>query len=370
MSSRSFHFQHVLALSFVLSLLLSGCGGSVQQEQAMPPPVQLNAAPTENVISFPGKRKDYSILKTNTGFSVTSPQSTQNFNTATAFQFSDMRVNLLIGDATKTISAAELKNIIELYVAFFNRVPDADGLIYWIGEIKRGMSIEEMSVSFYSAALVYPDLTGYTASMSNADFVRVIYKNVLGRTGDLAPPDEDVNYWAGEISNGNRTRGGIVSVMLNSAHTFEGDPMWSWVPQLLNNKVEVAQLFAVRQGLNFNTQQDSISQGMLIAGAVTATDTSTAKSLIGFADANFDLSAAATNNEFIAVQNIVNGRCVSCHNAQISNGGIALHSATLIRNNAQAIYVATVITKAMPQDGSLSAEQIAAISVWFSNGAK
>jgi hypothetical protein len=365
----SFHFLHILALSLMVSLL-SACGGSVQPEQLTSPPRQLKAAPASNVVRFPGKRKDYSILKTNTGFTVTNAQSTQSFSTATAFQFSDMSVNLLIGDTSKTITAAELKNIIELYVAFFNRVPDADGLIYWIGEIKRGMSIEEMSVSFYNAALVYPDLTGYTATMSNADFVRVIYKNVLGRTGDLAPPDEDVNYWAGEISNGNRTRGGIVSVMLNSAHTFEGDPTWGWVPQLLNNKVEVANLFAVRQGLNFNTPQDSISQGMLIAGAVTPSDTSTAKSLIGFADTNFDLSADATSTEFIAVQNIINSRCVSCHNAQISNGGIALHSATLIRNNAQAIYVATVITKAMPQDGALSAEQIAAISVWFSNGAK
>jgi hypothetical protein len=370
MSFTSLGFQSICAISVSLSLLLSACGGSSQSADDKPPPLEVKAAPTANIVPFQGKRKDYSILKTSTGFSVTQGQTLLAYSNATAFQFSDMRVNLLVGDVSKTITPAELKNIIELYVAFFNRVPDADGLAYWIGEVKRGMSIEQMSVSFYSAALVYPVETGYTAAMSNADFVRVIYKNVLGRSGDLAPADADVNYWAGEITNGNRTRGGIVGVMLNSAHTFENDPVWGWVPQLLNNKVEVAQLFAVRQGLNFNTNQENLTQGMLIAGAVTSSDTSTAKSLIGFADANFDLTAAATSSDFIAVQNIINNRCVTCHNAQRSSGGISLDSATLIRNNAQAIYISTVINRSMPQNGSLNADQINAISTWFSNGAK
>ena len=57
--------------------------------------------------------------------------------------------------------------------------------------------------------------------MSNEEFVRIIYKNVLGRSGATAPPDEDVNYWAGNIKSGAVSKGQLVGTMLNSAHTFK-----------------------------------------------------------------------------------------------------------------------------------------------------
>lgn len=198
-------------------------------------------------------------------------------------QFDDITVNLQAAATAQTLTATQLKSIEELYIAYFNRIPDADGLSYWAEQLKGGLSITQIGESFYAAAVQYSSLTGYSAEMTNADFVRVVYKNVLGRSGANAPADADVNYWAGEIAGGSATRGSLISTMLDSAHSFKGDATWGWVADLLDNKVTVANYFAVDNGLNYNTAEDSISKGMAIAAAITATDTSAAIQLIGVA---------------------------------------------------------------------------------------
>ena len=58
---------------------------------------------------------------------------------------------------------------------------------------------------------------------------------------------------------------------------------------LLDNKIVVADAFAVDWGLNYNTPEDSIANGMAIAAAVTPTDTSAAISLIGINEGKIDL---------------------------------------------------------------------------------
>lgn len=194
-----------------------------------------------------------------------------------------MTVNLTANANAKTVSATQLKAIQELYIAYFNRTPDADGLSYWVDQLKAGQSITQIGESFYAAAVQYSSLTGYSAAMTNADFVRVIYKNGLGRSGSTAPADADVNFWAGKLENGSATRGSLISTMLDSAHSFKGNSTWGWVADLLDNKVAIANYFAVDNGLNYNSAEDSISKGMAIAVAVTATDTNAAIQLIGIA---------------------------------------------------------------------------------------
>lgn len=202
-------------------------------------------------------------------------------------RFSDMTLNLTVQDAAARLPAAELNRLMELYVAFFNRLPDADGLEYWVGEHQRGMTIDEMAELFYGAGIQYSDLTGYRPEMTNAEFVNVVYRNVLGRADGADP--EGLAYWAGELAAGRETRGSLVSTILDSAHTFKGHPTWGWVPDLLDNKIAVANIFAVERGLNYNTPEDSIANGMAIAAAITPTDTSAAIALIGVEIEQIDL---------------------------------------------------------------------------------
>jgi uncharacterized membrane protein len=75
---------------------------------------------------------------------------------------------------------------------------------------------------------------------------------------------------------------------------------------------------------------------------------------------------------FAQVQAIVNQRCVMCHNAQLSNKNIQLHTPELIVQNAQAIYAQAVVAKTMPLNNAtqITEAERAALGRWVQAGAK
>ena len=75
--------------------------------------------------------------------------------------------------------------------------------------------------------------------------------------------------------------------ILGSAHTFKGNETWGWVADLLDNKISVANFFAVDQGLSYLDGDTNVSKGMQIAAAITPTDTAAAIQLIGVNDSPF-----------------------------------------------------------------------------------
>lgn len=245
----------------------------------------MNGMGGTDTVYFRNDREDYLLGRSSgaiTVFDLQGLDGTDRLTNMERLVFADITVNLTIGATSETISASNLKLLQELYVAFFNRVPDADGLGYWIDQFRGGMSIDSIANAFYSAALAFPSETGYSSSMSNADFVNIVYRNVLGRedgadVGGLA-------HWTGLLASGAATRGSLVTTILGSAHSFKGDATWGWVADLLDNKAAVAQLFAVEMGLNYNTASASITHGIEIAGAVTPYGISSALALIGVAD--------------------------------------------------------------------------------------
>ncbi len=202
-------------------------------------------------------------------------------------QFADKTVNLTVQAKAAAAPQADVQRLAELYVAFFNRVPDADGLEYWIGQMGAGQSINQIAQSFYNAGIQYSSLTGFSAGMSHDDFVNVVYKNVLGRSDGADPGG--LAYWSGKLADGSASRGSLVSTILDSAHTFKGDGTYGWVANLLDNKIAVARTFAIDLGLNYNTAAESISQGMAIAAAVTSTSTAAAITLIGVTGSELQL---------------------------------------------------------------------------------
>lgn len=236
----------------------------------------------DDTAAFSGKISDYVLRKSGGNYTVGTNVGNEGTDTLQEVEhasFFDMTVNLTVQAITAGTSQTDVQRLEELYVAFFNRVPDADGLAYWIGQMHAGQGINPIAEAFYNAGVQYSNLTGFSSSMSNEDFVNVIYKNVLGRSsgadaGGLA-------YWSGELASGHATHGSLVSTMLGSAHTFKGNTTWGWVADLLDNKIAVANKFAVEWGLSYNTPDDSISHGMAIAAAVTSTSTAEAIALIG-----------------------------------------------------------------------------------------
>ena len=298
------------SISIATLLLLCACGGQTdsaaipQKTMQAAPEVRLAAAPAD--ATFPEARAHYSIAHSGTGVTVTHIASkvATPVTGAQRLQFSDMSMNLVVAQNAKTIASKDLDSLIDLYIAFFNRAPDADGLNYWVDNIKKGASLDQIAANFYQAALAYPTQTGYSATMSDEDFVRIIYKNVLGRTGATAPTDGEVNYWADDIRKGS-PRSKLINTMLVSARTFTNDKEWGWVTTLLNNKVAVGKYFAIEQGLNYNTPEDSITNTKKMVELITPTDVEAAKKTLALSETTLNLSMSSGSGQ---------GRMLDCFN--------------------------------------------------------
>jgi uncharacterized membrane protein len=73
-----------------------------------------------------------------------------------------------------------------------------------------------------------------------------------------------------------------------------------------------------------------------------------------------------------SVKAIVDQRCVLCHNAQVQQKNVALHSDALIRQHAQAVYQQAVVLKLMPLSNAtqITEDERSVIKRWVEAGAK
>ena len=71
------------------------------------------------------------------------------------------------------------------------------------------------------------------------------------------------------------------------------------------------------------------------------------------------------------VQVVVNQRCVVCHNTQVNQKNLMLHTPELIQQHAQAIYQQAVVLKTMPLNNAtaITDAERALIKQWFESGA-
>lgn len=275
---------------------------------------------TDTIATFSGVRGNYTVSRTATGYTVTDNIGTDGTRTFAAgeiklFKFADISIDLELINKSATVSSTDLASLIELYIAYMNRVPDAEGLSYWIDQMKAGMSLEDMGKVFYSAAVANASLTGYLPNATNDDFVRTVYKNVLARS---TPDAEGLAYWVNSLDTGKATRGTLVKSMLASAHTFKGDATYGWVYDLLTNRIAVAYEHTVSQGVTYNSASDAITIGKAISSAVTATDTTAAETAIDDLMADKRAASSTIVSGAVSMGNVVSDGTVSAY--RVANG--------------------------------------------------
>jgi hypothetical protein len=164
-----------------------------------------------------------------------------------SYQGGQLDLTQLTGAAT--LSAEQMESLIELYIAYFNRAPDALGLSFWGTAHANGMSLSEIASQF-----TYQEETRgmYAAGMSDADFVSTVYNNVLGRTGD----GEGFAFWSTALARGDVARDQFIVAVLEGAKAAPASGMSAeLVAQqnadrlYLSDKIELGAYFAVHRGL-------------------------------------------------------------------------------------------------------------------------
>ncbi|QXC61788.1 DUF4214 domain-containing protein [Aquihabitans sp. G128] len=85
-------------------------------------------------------------------------------------------------------------SVIRLYDAYFDRLPDTNGLAYWANKRKAGATTGAVAAGFAGA----PEFKARYGTLTNAAFVDLVYRNVLGRKPDTAGRA----YWLGKLDRG------------------------------------------------------------------------------------------------------------------------------------------------------------------------
>ncbi|MCI5111183.1 MAG: DUF4214 domain-containing protein [Marivita sp.] len=148
------------------------------------------------------------------------------------------------------LSAEDLQSFIELYIAYFNRAPDALGLNFWGTAFANGTSLQEMAALF-----VNQDETraAYPEGLSNEDFATAVYDNVLGRT----PDPEGYEFWVNALNSGGIGRDVFILGVLEGAKADPGpDATPDFIAQqladreFLADKTDIGALYAVHRGMS------------------------------------------------------------------------------------------------------------------------
>lgn len=102
--------------------------------------------------------------------------------------------------------AAALRQDISLvYNAGLDRAIDTSGLAYWSNMLNSGGSLRDLASGIISAD-EFAKLFGNPKSMSDTDFVQVLYKNVLDRAGEAG----GISYWSNTLSSGANSRADVL----------------------------------------------------------------------------------------------------------------------------------------------------------------
>jgi hypothetical protein len=145
------------------------------------------------------------------------------------------------GEGPEKSSVAELLDrITDLYIAYFDRAPDAPGLAYWFSEIYSG------ALSLFDTARSFTDQPEYAAAYppgsSNRDFIRTIYENLF----DRLPDGPGWDYWENELNNG-LPRDTFILTVISGAYAPTGGASDR---ALLINKHDASMYYAEQSSLN------------------------------------------------------------------------------------------------------------------------
>jgi hypothetical protein len=170
-------------------------------------------------------------------------------------------LDLTVFGGTTQLLPEDFESFIELYIAYFNRAPDAIGLNFWGTAFSKGITLSQMATLFVDQ----PETRAtYPADLSNSDFATAVYNNVLGRIPDQAGFD----FWVGALdSQGVGRDQFILSVLKGAKASPPVDATQDFITQqladraYLETKTDIGAYFAVHKGMS---NVDSASAAMAL----------------------------------------------------------------------------------------------------------
>ena len=207
--------------------------------------------------------------------------------------FTDGMLDLSIIQGITGLDETEVATFIELYIAYFNRAPDALGLYFWGSAFANGTSLEETAELFQDqdeTRATYPE------GETNLAFATQVYSNVLGRV----PDQEGLEFWEEQLDSGNVSRGAFILEVLRGTKVTPGADVSEEFATLqlqdriyLEDKTDIGTYFSVIKGLS-NVDDAAQAMQLYVRG-----DDSTIQSAIAEIDSDYAQAVTAESGELI-----------------------------------------------------------------------
>lgn len=154
-------------------------------------------------------------------------------------EFTDQTFDATLLNKVAFSNSDSFRPLDALYASYLQRAPDMPGLHYWTAQLWDGMSILQISESFY----VQPETQRlFPTDGTPIQVVTAAYEGALGRAPDAA----GLAYWVGELEEGNFTNGSLMIALINGALQGQDASDRSYVV----NRAYVGGTFALTQGLS------------------------------------------------------------------------------------------------------------------------
>lgn len=160
--------------------------------------------------------------------------------------------------------------VAELYIVFFGRAPEAEGMNHWVQALKDGLTMSEIGAHFEVSAEYqsrYLGLSSIEGSLYSTEQIKRFYQNTFERDTD----PEGLDYWLKQIQQGKSLAD--VAVAKVQAAFVGGDGISPSDTAILRNKVEVAKYVSVTLASNDADLVDGAFDGVTAEpGSVTSTE--------------------------------------------------------------------------------------------------
>ncbi len=119
--------------------------------------------------------------------------------------------------ATSPEFQGRIAPVVRLYYAYFLRAPDIDGLRFWATQLGSGATVIDVSQAF----TLSDEFINTYGSLSDTDFVELVYQNVLDRDADA----DGLAFWTGQLAAG-MSRGRVMLGFSDSVENIRAmDPI-------------------------------------------------------------------------------------------------------------------------------------------------
>ncbi len=110
--------------------------------------------------------------------------------------------------APVAVTGPDDRSVDRLYLAYFERTPDAAAAAFWGSQLAAGLSLRAISEQFARS----PEFVAAYGALDNIGFVELVYANVLDRSTD----EGGFAHWTSQLSGGRVSRGDVMLAFSDS----------------------------------------------------------------------------------------------------------------------------------------------------------